>query len=213
MTYAIGRGVRIEIGTTEGAPKTVTAVTAAKPPVATSAAHGLLVKSVGYFSAANGMPQLDGQAVRLSVVTTNDLTLEDLDAGGYGVFTGGTLVPVTAWTTLVPTTEYNKAGGAAEPLETTVLLDDIKQFVNGLLDGESVTFSGRAETLSSAGMQKVREVARANGYLVFRATLKDGNVRVFRGQPSLPSEQISQGAVGSNGFAVTVKGYVLEGAA
>ena len=213
MTYAIGRGCRVEIGITEAAPKTVTAVTAAKPPVATSTAHGLTGKSLAYFATATGMPQLEGQAVRLNPVTTNDVTLEDLDATGYGTFTAGSLVPISAYSTLVSSTEYNKAGGDANPLDVTVLLDDISQNVNGPLAAETVTFSGRVETISSTAMQKIREVARSGLYLVFRVTLKDGNVRFFRGQPGIPTEQVTQGAVGSYSFAITVKGFVCEGAA
>jgi hypothetical protein len=213
MTYAIGRGVRVEIGMTEGASKTVTAVTAAKPPVATSAAHGLLAKSLGYFSVANGMPRLEGQSVRFSAVTTNDLTLEDLDATTYGTYTGGTLIPIATWGTLGSTTDYNKAGGEANPLDVTVLLDEIQQQENGQLSAETVAFTLRTETISSTAMQKIREVARTNGYLVFRITMKDGNVRHFRGQPSLPNEQVGQGAVGVTNFSVTLKQLFLEGAA
>jgi hypothetical protein len=212
MTYTVGRGVRIEIGT-EGAPKNVTEVTATKPPVATSAAHTLLVKSVAYFSVATGMPELEGQAVRFSAVDANTLTLEDLDATNYGDFTAGTLIPITSWTTLIPLTDYSKAGGEADQLETTVLMDNTKQMDNGMNSAETITFTGRSETISSAGMQKVREAARAGAYLVFRMTLKDGNVRIFRGQVSGMSEQVATSQVGTTGFQVTVKRYVLEGAA
>jgi hypothetical protein len=213
MTYAIGRGVRVEIGTTEGAPKTVTAVTAAKPPVATSTAHGLALKSLGYFSVATGMPALEGQACRLSAQTTNDFTLEDLDATSYGTFTAGSFVPVTAWTTLVEATSYNKAGGDPNPQDVSVLLDQIQQNVNGLLSAETVNFSARTPTISSVGLQRIREVAKTQGYLMFRITLSDGNVRFFRGQPSLPSEGVDQGTPGQTAFSVTLKNYWCEGAA
>lgn len=213
MTYAIGRGVRVEIGTTEGAAKTVTAVTAAKPPVATSTAHGLAAKSLGYFSAATGMPQLEGQAVRFSAVTTNDLTIEDLDATSYGTFTAGTIVPITAWTTVSSVTDINKSGGEGNPLDTTVVLDTVGQQVNGTLSAEAVTFTARTETISSAAMQKIRETAKNQGYLVFRITLADNNVRFFRGQVSLPTEQVGVGAVGQTTFGATVKGFWCEGAA
>lgn len=213
MTYAIGRGVRVEIGTTEGAAKTVTAVTAAKPPVATSTAHGLLAKSLGYFSTATGMPQLEGQAVRLSAVTTNDMTLEDLDATNYGTFAAGAVVPITAWMTVSEVTDYAKGGGEGNPLAVTTILDQIEQLVNGVLSAETVTFSARTPTISGAALQKIRETAKSQGYLVFRITLADGNVRFWRGQCTLPSESVGQGGVGQTQFATTVKGFWCEGAA
>lgn len=213
MTYAVGRGVRVEVSTVEGAPKTVTAITAAKPPVATSAAHGLTAKSLAYMNNVVGMPQLEGQAVRLNPVTTNDFTLEDLDATSYGTFVSGTAVPITTLQTLVSSTGYNKAGGDPNPLEITVLLDEINQQVNGPLAAETVTFTGRVETISSTAMAAVRAAARTGAYLVFRLTLKDGNVRFFRGQPAIPTEQLDQGAVGSYSFSVTVRQFVCEGVA
>lgn len=213
MTYAIGRGVRVEIGITEGAAKVFTGLTLAKPPVATLTAHALTAKSIGYVSAVN-IPQLVGQALRFNPVTTNDVTLEDLDGTGYGALVGTlTVIPIIAWQTLGNALDYEIGGGAANPLDVSVLLDDIAQQENGLLAAQTVNINVRSETISSAAAQRIREVAKANGYLVFRITLKDGNVRVFRGQPSLPGENLPQGAVGSGSFTVTVKGFVLEGAA
>lgn len=213
MPALVGRGVRVEIGTTEGAAKTITAMTAAKPPVATSTAHGLAAKSLGYLQGVGGMVQLEGQAVRLSASTTNDFTLEDLDATGYPTFTAGTIVPITAWQTLGRATSYSIGGGAGNPLDDTVLLDDIVQNVNGYLASQTVSFNLNSETLSSVGMQSLRVAAKQSAYLVFRITLKDGNVRFFRGQPSLPGEDVQKGAIGTGSFSVTVKGFACEGAA
>lgn len=213
MTYAIGRGVRVEVGNTEGSAKTVTAVTSANPPVATSTAHALLAKSVGYFSVATGMPQLEGQAVRFSAVDTNSLTLQDLDATNYGTFTAGTLIPITAWLTVANAVDYSIPEASASPLDTTVLLDDIGQQENGILGAQVATFTIRQQTISDTAMAKIRAAAKTGAYLVFRITLKDGSVRVFRGQPSLPGESLSQGQVGSGSFSVTIKGFVIEGAA
>jgi hypothetical protein len=213
MTYAIGRGVRVDIGITEGAAKTLSALTAANPPVATSNAHGLSAKTLGYCQDMDGMEQLEGQSVRFSAVDTNTLTLEDLDTTDYNAFVAGEIVPITAWSTLVSSTGYNKAGGDSNPLELTVLLDDEQQFEAGMLAAETVTFTGRMETISGTAMAKIRSVARAGEFLVFRATLKDGSVRHFRGQPAIPSEQLDVGAVGSYSFTVQVKRRVCEGAA
>lgn len=214
MTSIVGRGVRVEIGKTEGAGKTVSAVTTAKPGVATSTAHGLSAKSVGYFSGVSGMAQLEGQAARLAVVTSNDFTLEDINTTDFPAFTGTAMfIPVTVWATVSRATSYAIGGGDAEKLDDTVLLDDIKQELNGLLAAQTVTFNMNSETISSEAMQIIRDAARRSAYLVFRITLKDGNVRVFRGQPSLPGEDVQKGAIGTGSFSVTVKGFVTEGAA
>lgn len=213
MTSIVGRGVRVEIGTTEGAPKTVSGVTQASPGVATSTAHGLADKSIGYFAGVGGMVQLEGQAARVTSGDTNTFALEDTDTTGYPAFTAGTFVPVTAWGTLGRVTSYSVGGGEGEKLDDTVLLDDIKQELQGLLASQSVTFNLNSLTISDTAMNALRKAARASAYLVFRITLKDGNVRVFRGQPSLPGEDVQKGAIGTGSFSVTVRGLVNEGAA
>lgn len=213
MTNIVGRGVRVEVGKTEGSPIAVSAVTQAKPGVATSAAHGLLTKSVGYFSGVAGMVQLEGQAARLGAVDTNTFALEDIDTTDYPAYTDGDFVPVTAWSTLSPATGYSIGGGEAEKLDTTTLLDDIKQEINGLLAAQTVTFNLNNETVNGEAMALIEEKARKAAYLVFRITLKDGSTRVFRGQPSMPGEDVQRGALGTGSFSVTVKGFITRGAA
>jgi Phage tail tube protein, TTP len=210
---AIGRGVRIEVALTYSAAVPITAITAAKPPVVTSTAHGQVAKTVGYLTGVVGNPKLEGQAVRVASPTTNNFNLEDLSTLGESAVTDADFIPVATWAVLAPSTEYNLSGGEAESLDVTVLLDDIKQEQAGLLEAQSVSFTTRTETLASAGMQAIRELAREAGYAVFRATFKNGDVRFFRGQCGLPNEQISTGQVGSSTFNVKVKGFVLEGAA
>lgn len=213
MASIVGRGVRVEIGITEGAAKTVTAITLASPGVATSATHGLANKSVGYFNNVSGMVQLEGQAARLANTAASTFELEDISTADYAAFTAGTFVPVTVWATLGRITSYSIGGGEGEKLDDGVLLDDIKQEIQGLLAAQSVTFNLNSQSISDSSMTKLRQVARAAGYLVFRITLKDGNVRIFRGQPSLPGEDVQKGAIGTGSFAVTVRGFVTEGAA
>ena len=213
MTALVGRGVRVEIGTTEGSPIAITAMTLASPGVATATGHGLAAKSLGYLASVGGMVQLEGQAVRLNPVTSNNFTLEDIDTTAYPAWTAGNIIPITAWATLGRTTGYDSGGGAGDKLDDTTLLDDIKQELQGQLAAQTITFNLNASTISDAGMTKLRQLARGASYAVFRITLKDGNVRFLRGQPSLPGESVQKGAIGTGNFSVTVRGFICEGAA
>lgn len=220
MTAIIGRGVRVEIGSTEGTAVSVSAVTLANPGVATSTSHGLATKSVGYFkdsgtgALTTGMTQLTGQAVRLGAVATNTFALEDIETTNYTAWSGtADFVPITAWSTVTPVASYSIGGGEADPLDTTVLLDDIRQLENGLLAAQVVTLGLKPETVSGTAMAAIRRAARNNSALVWRITLKTGDVRVFRGTPSLPGEDVQQGQVGTGQITVTVKRFVTEGAA
>jgi hypothetical protein len=209
----IGRGVKVEVSKTEGAPKTVTAVSLADPGVATSVSHGLAAKSVGYFRNVTGMVNLDGQAVRLGTVAADTFQLEDIDTSAYPAFTGGQLVPVTAWSTLAKSTSISEGGGEADKLNATVLLDNIRQERNGLLAAQTVSIQLLAESLASEALQIVRRAARSSALLVFRVTWATGDVVLFRGEPSQPGRDVQQGQIGTGTISVTVRGFITEGAA
>lgn len=209
-----GRNVKVEIASTFGAPKSVTAVTNADPGVATSTAHALTDGTVGYFSAVGGMVQLEGQAARVDNPTTNAFDLQGLNTTGFSAFNGtANFTPATAWLTVSEATSYQIGGGAAEKLDTTTLIDVVKQEENGLLATQSVQIGTLAKTTLSAAMAKIEAAAQAGTKLLFRITLNDGAVRIFYGEPSLAGENVQKGQVGTGSFDVAVKGYVLKLAA
>lgn len=211
MTAIVGRGVRIEVAATYAAAITVTAISQAKPGVATAAAHGLVNGAVGHFTSVEGMVQLENQAARVANQATNTFELQGLSTLAFPAFTGSALfTPVSTWQTIGIATAYNIGGGEADKLDNTTLLDDIKQELNGLLAAQTVGFSVNAETFNSAAMDLVEDAARANSSMTFRITLKDGSTRVFRGEPSLPGEDVQKGSIGTGQFSVTVKGFVVK---
>jgi hypothetical protein len=211
MTAVVGRGVRIEVADTFAAAKTISAITLANPGVATSTAHGLADASVGYLSGITGMVQLEGMAIRVNNPLTNTFELEAVDTTLFPAFSGTCqFTPVSTWQTVGIATGYGIGGGEADKLDNTTLLDDIKQELNGYLAAQSVSINVNAETFNSASMTKIEGAARTNTALLFRVTLKDGSVRVFRGEPSLPGEDVQRGQIGTGAFSVTVKGFVVK---
>jgi hypothetical protein len=209
----IGRNVRVEVSKTEGTPIAVTAVTQASPGVATATAHGLATKSVGYFSVANGMTQLEGQAVRLGAVAANTFALEDQNSTTYPAFTTGTFVPITQWATLAKSTTFTEGGGDAEKINVTTLLDNTRKERNGLLASETVSIQLLAESLPSEALQIIIDAARQSKLLVFRVTWANGDVAVFRGEPSKPGRDVQQGQAGTGSVSVTVTGFLANGPA
>jgi len=213
MGTIVGRGIRVEVGKTEGAPVTVSEVSNEKPAVATAAGHSLVAKSLGYFKDVLGMPQIEGQACRVAAPASGTFQLEGLDTSTFSDYTGGKFVPVTAWATVAEITSYSIPDGTADELDDTKLLDDIKQTINGLLNSQSPTFNTNAQETPSEGMLICEAAAENQGYLVFRITFKSGVVRFFRAQPSLPGENVQKGALGTGSMNATVKGRILRGAA
>lgn len=206
---ARGAGVRVEIGYTEGSAKTISAVSLDNPGTASSTAHGLNDGSVGYFTGLAGMSELDGQACRLVDKTTDAFDLEGVDTTDFEAFTSGSFIPVTAWKTLSQSTEYQIGGGDGAVDDQTTLLDKKDRNVKITLGAETVTINVRSLTEDNEAMAKIRAIARKLEYLVFRITLHNGAQRIFRGQPSLPGENLAVKGSGTGSLSVTVSGDVL----
>jgi hypothetical protein len=213
MTTAVGRNVRLEVGLTYSAAVNPTACTKAMPGVATLTAHALTAGMVGYWTVTAGMVELDGQATRVYAPAANTFALQGLDTTGYGTYSAGTFTPVATWGTLSEAVGHEYGGGAADPLDDTKLLDTKKRNFSGLLASQDVTVSIRNQTYNGSVLDYIESAAKSVTNLVWRATLHDGSVRIYRGVPSMPGESIQSGALASGQFVVLVEGWVLKGAA
>lgn len=213
MTTVVGRNVKLEIATTFGAAKTVTAVTLASPGVATSTAHAMSNGTIGYWTVAAGMVQLDGQATRVYNQSVNAFDLQGLNTATFSAFTAGTFTPATAFGTLSEAIGYSIGGGQPDTLDDTKLLDVVKQEVLGLLPSDTVQIDLLSQTFNSTVMQTIEDASIAGTYLVWRLTLQDGSVRVFRGTPSRPGESLQRSQLATGSFQIKVKGFALRGAA
>lgn len=208
--FVVGRNVKVEIASTFGTAKSVSAISKADPAVASSTAHALTAKAVGYLTGLTGMVELDGQACRVKSPTTNDFQLEGLDTTSSTDFSGTvTFVPVTAWQTLAASTSYNIPNASADKQDVTTLADVIKKEENGLLAAQSVSIDVRAQKVLDAAMRAVEKAALANNPMLVRITLDNGSQRIFRGTPSLPGENVGLGSVGSGQLEFSVVGRVL----
>lgn len=207
-----GLNVRVEVGITEGTPKTVTAISKASPSgLISAAAHGLANGSVGYMDDVVGMSQIDGQAIRVDLdgsPSSGSFFAETINTSEFEDFTSGVFVPVTAWATLAQSTQYQLGGGAAKTEDASTLLDTTEKLETLKLAAETVTIDVRSLTEDNLALAKIRSVARAIDRLVFRITLADGAQRIFRGQPSVPGESLTQGGLGTGQLSVTVKGQI-----
>jgi Phage tail tube protein, TTP len=209
-SFLKGRNVRVEVATAYAAADTVTAITNANPGVATSTGHGQTNGTVGYFSTVVGMDEIDGQAYRAANVAANTFETEGLDTSTFGTFTSGSAIAVSTWATLTHSTSYTIGGGDATQLNTTTLLDKITQQENGMLAAQTVSIDGFVPEGGNTSMDTLEAAAFANGYVVFRITHPNGDVRVFRGQVSLPGESVSVDQLATAGFSCTVKGRVMK---
>lgn len=203
-----GRNCRVEVGTTEGAAKVVTAVTQANPPVVTSADHGLADGSVGYFANVVGMDQLNGQIVRVANSDAGTFECEGFDASDFDAFVSGDFIPITAYATLFQSTEYQLGGGSVVTDDATVLLDKIEQLEAIMLSAETVTINMKALEEENVALAKVRTLARSLTKGAFRITSENGAQRLIRGAPGLPGESLAVKGTGTSSLTITPKGFI-----
>jgi hypothetical protein len=213
MATTKGLAVKVEIALTYGTPKTVSAVSRADPGVATSTSHAMTDGTVGYWTVASGMTELDMQASRVKNAATNAFDIQGLDTTNYTTFTSGTFTPAATWGLLDESVSYEIGGGAANVLDDTRLIDVKTRNVNGLMGSQNLTIGTKPQTVNSSVMSFIEKQARAQAYVLVRITLHDGSVRVAYGQPSMPGESVQSGALASGSFALTVPAWVLKGAA
>ncbi len=206
-----GRRVRVDIATTFVTGVAISALTQANPGVAASVAHGVTAGAIGYIDSVEGMTPLEGQAVRLSSVVTDAFSLESIDTTNMPAFTGTALFHrASAWVTLDKATSYEVPEGAADKLDPTTLLDDRRREENGLLSAQGINIALLAETVNGAAVALVVAAAKNDTDLLFRITLKNGDIRLLRGVPSLPGESVQLGQLGTSGFSVSIKGDMLK---
>jgi hypothetical protein len=214
MGNIIGRGIKIEVAATYGTAITLTAISLAVQAVINTTTPPVL-NTVGYVNAVVGMAQAEGQAVRAkTIVAATSFVAQGFDTTSFGVAsTSAQFIPVATWETLSEATAYQSAGGDANKVDVTRLIDDITQEENGRLAAQSLTIPILAQDVSSNAMALLEAAAISQGYVVIRITLKSGAVRVLRGQPSLPGEDVQSGQAGTGSIGISIKGQILKGVA
>ena len=213
MAEVIGLNTRVEVAATYGSAVAVTGVTKANPAVVSKTSHGLSNDTVGYFSTVAGMVQLEDQAFRIKNSNTDDFECQGLDTTTYSTFTSGNIITVSTWSTLSEATSWQQGGGTPNPRTVTRLIDVIARTRAGLLSEQTISLNIYAQESPSAAMDLLTAAARTQGKVVMRITLSSGDVRVFRAEPSLPTEDVNVDDVGSGTLAMTIKGFYLALAA
>ncbi len=113
MSVRLPNGAIFSIAAAYGAPKVVTALTNAKPPVATADAHGLTNGAI--VEVASGWSNLDGRVARVAAADTGSFELEGFDTTDSTKFPtgtgGGTVRSVTTWQQISQVLESSSSGG------------------------------------------------------------------------------------------------------
>jgi len=130
MAISVSTGATVAIASTYGTAVNMTAITNANPAVATVAAgHGVVVGDFVEIT-TSGWGRIAGRLFRVSVVATNDITLEGLNTTSTTVYPAsggtGTVRRITAWTNLSQIQSISVSGGDQQYADITAI-DDLIQ--------------------------------------------------------------------------------------
>jgi hypothetical protein len=131
MAITLAVGTTVEIASTYGAVKAMSALSNDNPGVATlEASHGILLGD--YFEVTSGWQRLTNRVVRAGTVSTNDVELEGINTTSttrYPAGTGtGSVREITAWTQIGQLSrDLQVTGGDQQFGDITTLTDVIDQ--------------------------------------------------------------------------------------
>lgn len=125
MAFIIASGTAVAIAATYAATKSMTAATnAAECVITLEASHGVIVGDI--IEITSGWPKLDGRLVRVSAVSTNNITLEGVDTSSTTLYPPGSgtgsVREVATWVSISQIAADITAAGGEQQFSTIRLL-------------------------------------------------------------------------------------------
>lgn len=130
-----GSEIQVMTGySTESPNKTISNITAADPPVVTSANHGLADGDVVRITGVGGMTELNDELFVVNVLSSSTFELVGVDAEDFAAYTSGGVIEVADFSNFCELTNYNRAGAAKPEENTTSLCSTAQEYELGLRD-------------------------------------------------------------------------------
>lgn len=180
-TAISAQGSTLKIGTGSGSAINVTAVDNTFPcRVTLASVTGLSTGDVIEFASVGGTTELNGNKYVIQYIetATDIVTLANVDATGWGVYTsGGTATPVT-WTGISNIRSFSGFDGSASEIDVTNLSSVAKEFRLGLIDPGQFTLE-IDQNNADAGQIAMRAAQVASALKQFKLTLPNGTTATF----------------------------------
>jgi hypothetical protein len=175
------QGSTLQINSTTGAAKTISAVTVGNPTILTITANGLTKGDLGTIAGLTGADAalLNGQQLVAKYVTTNTIAV-DVDTTGKTITAGaGTYTPVQ-WATIANVKSFSGVDGKTAEMDVSNLASSAVEVIMGLTDSGNFSFDFDRDN-SDNGQTKCL-LANAGSLLkTFKLTTPDAHTATFSG--------------------------------
>jgi len=189
MAITLATGTTLSIASTYGAAVNMTAITNAAAAVATlAAAHGVIVGD--FLEVTSGWDLLNARIVRVSAVSTNDITFEGINTTNvtnYPAGTGtGTIRRITAWTTISQVQSFDTSGGDLSFADITTITDRTQKQVPTTRSPQTLSMTV-FDDAALAGQIAVQAASDLSTPAAFRIVFANNSRMVINGYWSINS--------------------------
>jgi len=209
-TAISAQGSKLEISSTAGSGKTITAVAVGFPTVLTSAAHGLSNGDVVTLAGLTGADAalLNGQTAVVKYKSANTIAV-DIDTTGKTITAAGTFTPL-GWTKVENLVSFKGFDGQASELDVTDLDSTAKEFMLGLQDWGTFSFDVNRD-MNDAGQQAVDASKRAGTQKAYKLTMPNGKTKTFNAYcKNSPLEGGVDQVLKTSGVTLRITGDVVD---
>lgn len=203
------QGATLKIGSS-GSAKTPSAITAAKPPVITSNAHGFTEGMVVKMSGVSGMTEINGKIGIVKNPTTNTFQLAGIDATGYTAYTsGGSATPTQAQ--VGEFKSWKGPNAQSSDIDVSDLDSTAKEYRAGLVDNGMLSITLNIVD-GGDGQEALHASQVANGPVSsFVLTFANGKTRTFSGYVKQFNEGGAVDGIIEGDAAIKISGAVVRG--
>lgn len=157
---SLPKGTRVFVATAFGSAKTTTIATNAAECVLTSAAHGLANGDI--VEVTSGWGGLNKRVARLKSITTDTMTLENIDTSSTSLYPAGSGIgsvrKITTFQQVTGVLDIGNSGGDAKQVEYDYMEDDTSYSINDGFAASSYTLDLDADKDDTAGYLALRSL-------------------------------------------------------
>lgn len=181
-TINVWSKVAVAVQTALAAAKTITAITKANPPVATSTAHGYTNGQEALLK-LTGMTELNNAVVVVDNVTANTFEIKGWDSTNFGTFATGTAELITFGAQAATVTDVSRSGGEPKPIDVTTIHDETDKEVPGNFAAVTYSMDNLWDPADPA-LVELRKASQVKGRRAMRVTFSTSAKFYFDSHPS-----------------------------